>query len=201
MASLPAILLAAGASRRLGQPKQLLRTPTCDADEHFSETLLEQTLRIALASSFHPVFIVLGAYADTIQNSAQLAGGVILKNLDWPEGMASSIRCGVQAVMQQQPEALGVLLLVCDQPALTCEHLQALQAAHRKYPSQIIASRYAERLGVPILAPRSFFSELLALTGDMGARNLLRAQKNNLIEIPFPGGEWDIDAPEDIAAR
>ncbi len=196
ISALPAVLLAAGASRRLGQPKQLLRLPA-----HPNETLLERTLRITLAASFDPVIVVLGATADAIEAAAQLARATIVRNPNWQQGMASSIHCGVQAASAQQLQASGVLLLVCDQPALTCEHLQALLAAHRQHPEKIIASCYADRPGVPILAPRSFFPDLLALTGDTGARDLLRTQKNCLMEIPLPAGEWDIDSPEDIAAR
>ncbi len=206
--TLPAILLAAGASTRLGQPKQLLRVRSSFEDETNtaeSEILLDRTLRIALAARFNPVFVVLGAHAEMIQNTAQLVGGTILRNPAWQDGMASSIRCGMDAVLEQRPAISGLLLLVCDQPALTHKHLQALLAAHRAAPEEIIASRYAERpeipvTGVPILAPRSIFPELAALTGDHGAREILRSGKYGIVEIPFPLGAWDIDSPEDIVA-
>ena len=205
---LPAILLAAGASTRLGQPKQLLRVHSSfenETDTTEKETLLDRTLRVTLAAHYDPVFIVLGAHAEMIQNTAQLVGGTILHNPNWQEGMASSIRCGMVAVAQHAPDATGLLLLVCDQPALTREHLQALLTAHRTAPEKIIVSRYAEQpgskiLGVPILAPRSIFPELAALAGDRGAREILRSGKYGIVEIPFPLGAWDIDSPEDIAA-
>ena len=193
--ALPAVILAAGASRRLGQPKQLLHLPESPA-----ESLLERTLSCTLAASFHPVFVVLGAQAAHIESAAQLSKATIVRNPDWQQGMTSSIRSGVLAAIAACPETTGLLLLVCDQPALTADHLQALLAAHHQHPHKIIASRYANRPGVPILAPRSFFPDLLALTGDTGAREILRAEKNNLIEIPLPHGEWDIDAPEDVSA-
>ncbi len=206
--TLPAILLAAGASTRLGQPKQLLCVRSSfenKTDTEESEALLDRTLRVTLAAHYDPVFVVLGAHAEKIQRTAQLVCGTILHNSDWQEGMASSIRCGMEAVARQAPETSGLLLLVCDQPALTSEHLQALLAAHRAAPEKIIASRYAERpeipiTGVPILAPRSIFPELAALAGDRGAKEILRSGKYGIVEIPFPLGAWDIDSPEDIAA-
>ncbi len=206
--TLPAILLAAGASTRLGQPKQLLRVRSPfenETDAAEWDTLLDRSLRVTLAAHCNPVFVVLGAHAETIQNTAQLVGGTILHNPNWQEGMASSIRCGMQAMHKQTPEASGLLLLVCDQPALTHKHLQALLAAHRAAPEKIIATRYAEQpgdkiFGVPILAPRSIFPELAALTGDHGAREILRSGKYGIVEIQFPLGAWDIDSPEDIAA-
>ena len=189
---LPAILLAAGASNRLGQPKQLLRVE--------SEMLLDHAVRVTRAAGFNPVFVVLGAHSDAIQRAAHLEGCTILINSGWSEGMASSIRCGVRAVQEQCSEASGVLLLVCDQPALTTEHLQTLLAAHcAAPPAAIIASHYAGRPGVPILAPRLLFPQLLALTGDRGARDFLRTDERELVEIPFISGEWDIDRPEDMA--
>ncbi|HEX4022936.1 MAG TPA: nucleotidyltransferase family protein [Acidobacteriaceae bacterium] len=191
--SLPAIFLAAGASRRLGQPKQLLQIEGRD------ESLLDHTLRIAITAGLDPVFVVLGAHAAAIQRATPLEGCTVLLNSDWQEGMASSIRCGVHAAQEINPRVSGVVLLVCDQPALTSEHLQALLAAHRQAPEKIVASRYVGRPGVPILAPRALFPELLALSGDHGARDILRAGKTNLIEVPFALGEWDVDRPEDAA--
>lgn len=196
----PAIVLAAGGSLRLGRPKQLLRVPASmqAKDGTENEVLLERALRVTREAGFHPVFVVLGAYAEQVQRTAQMQDCTVLINPLWQEGMASSIRCGVQAVVEQCPDAPGLLLLVCDQPALGSGHLRALLAAHRMAPENIVASRYADHPGVPILAPRSFFPALLALTGDHGARAILRAGNRNLTEVPFANGEWDIDRLEDI---
>jgi molybdenum cofactor cytidylyltransferase len=168
-------------------------------DRTENEMLLEHALRVTREAGFHPVFVVLGAHAEHIQRTACLPGCTILINPHWQEGMASSIRCGVQAVMEQCPGATGLLLLVCDQPALSSGHLRTLLAAHCMAPESIVASRYADHPGVPILAPRSFFPSLLALTGDHGAREILRAGNHNLTEVPFANGEWDVDLPEDIS--
>ena len=191
--SIPAIVLAAGASTRLGQPKQLLRLHGAQ------ETLLEHTLRVARDAELQPVYVVLGAQAEAIAAATNLQGATILHNPDWPEGMASSIRCGLRAVQSEMPEAAGALLLVCDQPALTREHLRAMLAAHQAKPEAIVASHYAGANGVPLLAPRALFADLAALTGDRGARALLQEEKYARIAIPLNQGECDIDSPEDIS--
>ncbi len=193
--SIPAIVLAAGASTRLGQPKQLLRLHGAQ------ETLLEHTLRVARDAELQPVYVVLGAQAEAIAAATNLQGATVLHNAEWPEGMASSIRCGLRAVQSKMPEAAGVLLLVCDQPALTSEHLRAMLAAHQAEPEAIVASHYAGANGVPLLAPRALFADLAALTGDRGARALLRETALRMVEVPFPRGEWDMDTIADLSAE
>lgn len=162
--------------------------------------MLARTIRITENAGFTPIFVVLGAHADAIQAAIDLSHCTVLLNEEWPEGMASSIRSGIHAVQQETPQTSGVLLLVCDQPALTTEHLRAMQTAHLADSAKIVASHYANRPGVPILAPSSFFLQLLALQGDSGARDFLRAGQASLLEIEFPNGEWDIDRAEDAAA-
>lgn len=110
--------------------------------------------------------------------------------------MASSLRAGVRAVMEQRPPASGVLVMVCDQPALSAEHLRLLLAAHRATPDRAIASEYAGRLGVPAVIPAEMFPMILKLAGDQGARVILKAPRTD--SIIFPGGESDIDCPDDL---
>src|SRR6516162_5729101 len=111
---IPAIILAAGASRRLGQPKQLLRLDPANA-----ETLIERAVRIAREASLAPVIVVLGANHDQILSATTLTNTTTVLNPDWPEGIASSIRLGLHTVHQLAPNAPGLLLVACDQPAVT----------------------------------------------------------------------------------
>ncbi len=189
----PAIILAAGASTRLGQPKQLLRLV-----EFAPETLLDRAVRLAQEAGAQPILVVLGAHAYEIERGSLLRHCVVLQNPDWPEGMASSLRLGISAVMGQIPTASGALLMVCDQPALSTEHLRKLLASHRAQPEVLAVSSYAGRTGVPIVAPRALFPALLTLTGDQGARAVLHHAGAVIYEIEFPSGEWDIDVPEDL---
>ncbi len=155
--TIPAIILAAGGSTRLGQPKQLLRLKNSD------ETLLERAVRVANEAGATPIFVVLGAHAEAIQHAANLSQCIILLNKEWPEGMASSLRLGIAAAIEQAPAASGALLMVCDQPAISAEHLRRLLASHRAEPEIIAASHYAGRSGVPAVVPRAMFPALLAV--------------------------------------
>ncbi|MHB1673913.1 MAG: nucleotidyltransferase family protein [Acidobacteriaceae bacterium] len=190
---LPAIVLAAGGSTRLGQPKQLLRLPAFGG-----ETLIDHAINLAIAAGVAPVFVVLGADANEIQRQSQLRECIVVRNEAWREGMASSIRLGVAAVMGNAPDASGAMVLVCDQPGLSADHLRALLNAHRADPKSIAASRYAGRAGVPVVFPRALFPALLELNGDQGARAMLQQSGLAVDAIDFPGGELDLDSPEDL---
>ncbi len=188
---MPAIILAAGASRRLGRAKQLVR-----AD---GETLLGRTIRVALESGAGPVFVVLGANAGLIAAEVDLSGVQGVTNAEWETGIASSIVTGLLAVQACCAEARAVMLLVCDQPRLGAEHLRALMQAAREDAEAIVASAYGGVAGIPAIFPGGQFGELMALRGDAGARFLLRRPSCPLITVEFAGGERDIDTLEDLA--
>ena len=178
---IPAVVLAAGASTRLGQLKQLAFLG--------KETLLERAVRMAREAKCSPVVVVLGAeYAEVLGNSL-LGDAVPLINDEWAEGMASSIRLGVRALGCVAEGAEGVLLMTCDQPAVTAEHLSLLMMR-----VEVKASRYDGRNGVPAFFPRKYFDKLMALTGDAGARELLEEARYE----ELAGGELDVDTVEDL---
>jgi molybdenum cofactor cytidylyltransferase len=190
-AAVAAIVLAAGASRRLGQPKQLLA--------YGNETLIQRAIRLADESGATPVFALLGANAKTISAAIVSGSATTVLNQQWEQGIASSIHAGLDALDCTASHASGVLILPCDQPRLTAAHLRALVKtfAAQVEPS-IVASTYAGVLGIPAVFPRSAFAHLRALRGDKGARALLADPPCPLIAIPFPGGELDIDEPADL---
>jgi CTP:molybdopterin cytidylyltransferase MocA len=179
-----AVILAAGDSTRLGQPKQLVTI--------HGETLLARTIRIALESGVDHVFTVLGANADALREHVRTA--TIVENPLWQQGMATSIRAGITAAGAFD----AALLLACDQPAVTPFHLALLLASGAG--KSIAASRYATRNGIPAIFPQKYFPELLALEGDTGARHLLRAHKDEVVEIVLENGELDLDTPESLEA-
>ena len=184
-AVVPTVILAAGASRRLGQPKQLV--------ELEGESLLRRIVRTALAGG-GPVTVVTGCKAPEM--AAHLAGLPVdlVVNPGWEEGIAASLRCGVAAL---PPGTSGVLLLLCDQPGVDPGLLARLQAAHRADPEALIACAYADTRGTPALFPAHSFPRLLELTGDRGARGLLQGE--GVVLLPFPAGAVDVDCPEDLA--
>jgi molybdenum cofactor cytidylyltransferase len=189
----PAILLAAGASTRLGQPKQLLRLSAFGG-----KTLLDHAVALAHTSGAAPIFVVLGAHAEKIQLECELLDCILVRNEAWGEGMASSLRVGIAAVLENTPSASGAMVMVCDQPGVSAEHLRSLLEAHREDLSRATASRYAGRIGVPAIFPRGMFPALLELRGDQGARTVLQQSGTAVHTIDFPEGGLDLDSPEDV---
>jgi molybdenum cofactor cytidylyltransferase len=179
--SVAAVVLAAGASTRLGAPKQLARLG--------EEMLLERAVRVAREAGCSPVVVVLGAEFAQVLGNSLLGDAVPVINDQWTEGMASSIRLGVRMLEVVAREAAGVVLMTCDMPAVTAAHLRALMASGER-----TASRYAGRSGVPAYFPASNFEALMALQGDAGARELLRSARG----VDLAGGELDVDTAEDL---
>lgn len=182
-----AVILAAGASRRLGAPKQLLKWD--------QRTLLEHALLNARAVAEDRCLVVLGSHAEAIREVVSFEAVSVIDNPDWQEGIASSIRAGIRALPDS---AEAALILLCDQPLIKAEHLRALLNAWRAEPSRIVASFYQGGAGVPALFPVNYFEPLLVLQGDQGAKALLRKSDAELLTIPLPEAEFDIDSGEDF---
>ena len=189
--TIAAIVLAAGASRRLGQLKQLV--------DFEGETLLERALRLARESGAKPVVAVLGSEFAAICASVSFEGAIPVLNLQWEHGMSSSIHAGLNEAEVRAPGALGALVMACDQPRLSTTHLRTLLAAFEAQATpSIIASEYAGMHGIPAVFPRIAFRSLRSLHGDKGARSLLTKPPCEVIAVPFEGGEVDIDLPSDL---
>ncbi|MGF1512248.1 MAG: NTP transferase domain-containing protein [Elainellaceae cyanobacterium] len=182
------IVLAAGASTRLGEPKQLLR--------HREHSLLRTTLETAIASVCDPVAVVLGAYAEQIQPEVPQSA-TVLRNPQWDVGMGTSICCGVQWLEAHSPDAEAIVLLVCDQPFVTTALVNQLVNAHRATRKAIAASAYSGTVGVPALFDRSLFLALKRLSRQ-GAKPLLARHPDAICAVPFPEGAVDIDTSADV---
>lgn len=176
-------VLAAGASRRLGAPKQLLPLR--------GRPLIAHIVEAACASVAAQVAVVLGAHADEIAPAFAGTRAQSLHNPRWPSGMASSLHTAVYWAQRSGAEAL--LLCACDQPLLTSAHLDALCALQRT-----AASLYRDALGVPALVEARHFERLLAIEGDRGAAPLLRSGIE-VAAVPWPDGALDLDTAEDVA--
>lgn len=185
------VLLAAGGSRRLGSPKQLLR----DAG---GKSLVRRAAETALGSLCRPVAVVLGADAEAA--AAELADLplTIRINPEWQTGLASSLRAGLDALLEHGPLDAAVVML-CDQPRVTSALLNSLLTVSAETGHQIAACEYGGTLGVPALFARSLFPDLQALTGDEGARRVIRAYPGPIARLSFPGGVLDIDTAPDAA--
>jgi molybdenum cofactor cytidylyltransferase len=191
-ASVAAIILAAGASRRLGTPKQLV--------QYKGETLLARAIRIAREAGLSPLIVVLGAESDAMRAAVKAEDAVFVENDAWREGIASSMRAGLDAMKDLAPHSTGVLIMPCDQPRLSADHLRRLMNTFSAEAVPcIVCSAYGGVRGVPAVFPLSAVPALKGLTGDVGARRLLADPPCRVIEVAFAGGEIDIDAPQDLA--
>jgi molybdenum cofactor cytidylyltransferase len=183
------IILAAGESKRLGNPKQLL--------SFGGYTLIARVANTACESGLNPVIAVLGANDDKISATLNIPGLMVVKNNDWKEGMASSIRIGLSSMLELSPQVDGVIVLVCDQPYLNQDLIKALIEAQRNSGLPAAAASYGGKLGTPALFHKSLFTELMSLSGDTGARKILDKMREDVVTIDFEMGIVDIDTQED----
>jgi molybdenum cofactor cytidylyltransferase len=180
-------ILAAGAGRRFGGPKQLATIE--------GTALLRRCAAAACRSTCAAVAVVLGARADEVWSVLEGLPVERIDNPGWDEGMATSIH---RAVAWARRRALaGLLVAVADQPGLTGAHIDALVAASR-HGRALTASSYAGILGVPALFPSGYFEALDGLSGDAGARALLRAPGTVVTAVSWPIGAIDVDAVDDL---
>ncbi len=186
------VILAAGESKRMGEPKQLLA--------YRGSTILHNAIDAALSLPDAPVVVVLGAHAAQIRTGLNDPRLLIAENPDWREGMGGSLRTGLSALLTAHPEISAVIFLLCDQPLLCVTTLHKLIATHERTGCAIVASEYAGALGVPALFARSMFPKLLTLQGETGARQLIRSHLDRTIGVPFQAGADDIDTPSDYRA-
>ena len=186
-----AVVFAAGASSRLGQPKQLLKLD--------GEAFLHRTVRLATEAGCAPIFVVLGFESDCMQEELRYLGTKIVINPDWHSGMGSSLRCGIDALIKERPLPQRVLLLLCDQAKLSPGILFELMRTSLKADSLITASRYTGRLGVPAIFHKQLYPDLLKVEGDHGARFVIQRYLNQTTTVDFPEGAIDIDTPQDLS--
>jgi molybdenum cofactor cytidylyltransferase len=188
---LACVLLAAGGSRRLGQPKQLLR-------RHSRPLLLHAIDAARAAAPDAPLVVVLGAQRLRLRLVLRRAraGVLIAENHRWSEGLASSLQAGLARVPRT---ARAILVTLVDQPHVDARALRRLLAAWRRRPQLPAAARYDNRAGVPAVLPRGAWRGVRTLRGDSGARALLRdAFEVSLVDMPEAA--TDLDTPEDVSA-
>jgi molybdenum cofactor cytidylyltransferase len=182
-----AILLAAGASTRMGAPKQLIQF-----DGH---SLLHQSAEAAIGSGASPLVVVLGSRAEHMLPELDMLSVDVVVNRDWTLGMSTSLRCGIRRLLALAPESEAALITLCDQPFITGAHLAALV---RQFQPPITASRYNATFGVPAVFGRALFPDLESLDGDTGARRLIQLHAPEVKAFDLPEAAIDLDTPIDL---
>lgn len=190
-AGVGAVVLAAGSSSRMGRPKQTL--------QYRGESLLRWAALAALGAGCRPVVVVTGANAGLSRRELDGLDVREVFNPLWETGMASSIRAGVEGLLSADADVDAAVLLLCDQPHVTADVISRLVDAHHTNGSPIVASAYGENFGVPVLFGRTHFAELTRLEGVAGAKQVIKRFAAEARFLSFPGGEVDVDTPEDFS--
>ena len=182
------LVLAAGGSKRLGTPKQLL--PYGDA------TLLDHVLATARECGFDQLLCVIGGSAEAVRERVDLTGASVVENQSFGEGCSSSIAAALTSV---DPRADVLLLMLGDQPGVTAATVRTLIG--RRGEAKLAACAYEDGRGHPLAFARSTFDELAALHGDKGVWKLLDRHAEAVVDVPVPGRiPRDIDTDEDYRA-
>jgi molybdenum cofactor cytidylyltransferase len=185
---LAGLLLAAGASTRMGSPKQLALLD--------GQPLVARSARVLLESPCDEVFVAVGASARRVAEALDGLAVRIVEIPGWREGLATSIAGGIAKIEAERPPFDGALLLHADQARVESEALGALVAAFESDGS-MAAARYANTLGVPAVFARRHFAALRSLSGDRGAKELLSSSRD-VACVDLPEAAFDIDTPDDL---
>ena len=186
-----AVILAAGSSSRLGEPKQLVTFR--------DKPLLQKVIDLCAPLNLSSQVIVLGANSDAIQEGVDPGKFNFVLNEEWSEGIAGSIRKGVAYSLELNPECRHLMILLSDQPFVSTELLQKLLKAHITGTKEITASLYKGDTGVPAIFSKSIFPLLMELKGDQGAKKIMKQFPDKVASVPFEMGYFDVDTPEDQA--
>lgn len=184
------LIIAAGASTRLGSPKQLVKIG--------NKYLLEKMVETSLNFPSKKVIVVLGAFFEKIKETISHLPVDIIENKNWENGMGGTISFGINYLENNFPEINGTYILLSDQPFVTLNYLEKLKSEKEKERNKIIASKYESTLGPPAFFPKNIFSALKNLNGQKGAKPIFQKYKEETVTVDFPGGAFDIDTPEDL---
>lgn len=183
-------MLAAGGSRRLGSPKQLVS---------YEGTSLIKYVTVTALISEYPAIVVLGASAAKIGRELNDLAIERVVNSEWRKGIGTSIAKGVGALRKKHPDIEAVIMLLCDQPGVTPETIRRLAEKYEQTGMPVVACAYDGTSGVPALFGYEMFGELLALEGDKGAKSLIEKYEDTLVTlIHAPEAAFDVDTKEDV---
>lgn len=188
MANVQLLLLAAGGSSRMGQPKQLMQWGGTPLIAHQISTFLKTGQQLS---------VVVGAHSEEIIPLIQKFPVNILNHAAWQKGMGSSIAFGMAQLLKKEPTMDAVLLTLIDQPLVSMEYIIEMRKRYRPHRDQIIISRAREGwLGPPVLFDRVYFEDLQGLKGDEGAKSIINKYHETLDFCDGGVMLKDFDTPE-----
>jgi len=168
--------------------------------QYRGKTLLKHAVHEAAIANVNAVVVVLGKNADLLAKEIDGKKVNVVENKEWEEGMASSVRSGLNTLLQNKPAIDGVIFMVCDQPHISASILNELITTQQKTGKPIVTCNYGDTIGPPALFHKSFFSELVKLKGDAGARKIIQQNMDEVATVLFPHGKIDIDTEADYNA-
>ncbi len=186
--TIPIVVLAAGSSTRMGDPKQLLPLR--------GSTLLRHCVEQALTSKASKVYVVVGAYFKKVKASLEGLPLEIVLFPDWKEGMGSSLRKAMEYIIENEDPVAGVLVTLGDLPNLHSGHYNNLIDTYLNSIEQIAITKFENTKGVPVIFGASYFDKLLQLKGDQGAKEIALRDPEDVLEVPASMKYFDVDTPE-----
>ena len=191
MTSSIAVVLAAGGSKRLGQPKQLV--------QYAGEPLVCRAVRQSAEAGAQQALVILGAHSVRIEQALENAVPTPLKmhHAEWQKGLGNSVAFAARAVIDLETPCDAVLFMLCDQPLIPVTHLRAILEQSSE-SGRIAATRYPDQsLGIPACFPDRYLASLTEISGRQGAKGLI--QRENAIGISCDEATLDIDVPADLS--
>lgn len=180
------IILAAGASSRMGAPKQLLLVD--------GKSLIKRICETAMDTPCHPIVTVLGANRNLIRKETERMPITVIDNPQWENGMSSSIKMGLAGAYMTEKAIDAAIFLTVDMPYVSAELInKMIEKAESDEKIEIVACKYNNQMGIPVLFKRTLFADLLELTGDEGAKKVVIKNKDKTAFIDFPEGKLDLD--------
>jgi molybdenum cofactor cytidylyltransferase len=184
------VILAAGASSRMGTPKQILPV--------FGKPMIVHLIDEVFNTKCHPVTVVLGANKDKIVPLLDGIPVTLVDNPFWSNGLGSSVRMGLVGSYLLTKGIEALIYITSDMPYVNASLInQMIKLAEDNDGKTIIASKYAGKVGIPALFKKAHFEEILELNGQEGARGIIEKHKNKVLEVTFENGKTDLDTKED----
>ncbi|WP_319423396.1 nucleotidyltransferase family protein [Pleurocapsa sp. FMAR1] len=185
----PLILLAAGESRRMGTPKQLL--------SYKGNSLIRHAVTEAVKSNCDRIIVVLGANCDRISGEISDLPICVTYNTQWQQGMSTSIATGIKALLQMKVNSEAIIIALADQPFINAQVYNRLIERYCQNQLKAVASNYSDTLGVPALFDRTLIPELLKMKQKGGAKQILNQYSDRAFNLDLPEAAVDIDTPAD----